>query len=206
MGGVAAVAVALLAGLAGGYATGVLTEPEPDRTETVPLEAASPSVPFTPYSADVTYPSWQPGLDYRRTRIGSGPFGWVYEVPKGWLRTQVGDTEFLWSVEGHPLGSYGFRIELVLGERLTPEQMVAKKLRDLRSSVADVRVLSQTSDTLAVTYRAEPQNWLRYNTFRWFAGPGTTTAAVEISVNGRAQDQDGMNDLLERVSSSLEAR
>ena len=197
------VVAALLLGVAGGFLTGRLTETEPGLTATEPLEAASPSVPFTPYSADVAYPSWQPDLDYRHTRIGSGQFAWQYDVPKGWDRTRIGETEFLWGTPGHPLGSYGFRIETVGGQHSTTEGMVARKLAELRTSVADVRVLSQTSDTLAITYRSLPENWLRYNTFRWFPGPGGDTAAIEISVNGRGIDQDGMNDLLEKVSASL---
>jgi len=206
VGAVAAVAVALLVGLAGGYATGVLIEPEPTSTETVPLEAASPSVPFTPYSADVLYPSWQPDLNYRRVRFESGAFAWTYEVPRGWEGIHGTPTEYKWGPPGHPTGSYGYRIELVLGDHATPAGQVAGKLLALRAAagVTEVRVLDQTSDTLAVTYRALPQNWLRYNTFRWFAEPGSSTAAVEISVNGRAQDQEGMTDLLERVSSTLE--
>jgi len=207
VGPLAAIVAALGIGVAGGYATGALTEPEPGSTETAPLEAASPSVPFTPYSADVTYPSWQPDLDYRRVRVESGAFAWTYEVPKGWAGVHGTPTEYKWGPPGHPTGSYGYRLELVLGDHASVSGQVAGKLLALRAAagVADVRVLDQTSDTLAVTYRALPQNWLRYNTFRWFAEPGSSTAAVEISVNGRAQDQEGMTDLLERVSSTLQS-
>jgi len=202
------VALALAIGVAGGYAAGVLTEPAAGRTDTRPLQAASPSVPFTPYSPDVVYPSWQPDLDYRFRVIGTGAFAWRYLVPKGWTSSQSSINEFKWGVPGHPSGSYGYRIELVLGDHETPATKVAAKLAALRSSdaYADVRVLLQTSDTLAVTYRSSSENWLRYNTFRWFAQPGSSTAAVEISVNGRAQDQAGMTDLLETVAVSLEPR
>ena len=200
------VAFALLVGIAGGYAAGQLTEAEPGQTSTAPLEAASPSVPFTPYSADVLFPSWEPDLDYRRQVIGTRGFQWSYLVPKGWESVHSSSNEYKWGVPGHPLGSYGFRIELVLGDHETVASKVTSKLAALRVSagVSDVRVLQQTQDTLAVTYRALPQNWLRYNTFRWFAQPGSETAAVEISVNGRAADQSGMTDLLDTVSGSLQ--
>jgi hypothetical protein len=197
---------ALALGLAGGFAAGELTKERATTVDSLPLQAASPSMPFTPYSADVTYPSWQPDLEYRDAVVGSPGFAWTYEVPKGWVRNVLGPNEVGWGVDGHPVGSYGFRIELVLGQRSTPESMVEQKLRDLRGAVADVRVLEQGPNTLAVTYRSLPENWLRYNTFRWFAAPGSTTAAVEISVNGRAVDQAGMNDVLEHVSATLAPR
>jgi len=205
---VALIAVALAIGVGGGYAAGVLTEPTAGDTDTRPLQAASPSVPFTPYSPDVVYPSWQPDLPYRKQVIGTGDFAWRYLVPKGWESLQSSPSEFKWGVPGHPSGSYGYRIELVLGDHETPPTKVAAKLAALRSSesYAEVRVLLQTSDTLAVTYRSSLENWLRYNTFRWFAQPGSSTAAVEISVNGRAQDQAGMTDLLETVAATLEPR
>jgi len=204
----AAVMLALGIGVAGGFLAGQLTESDPGQTATSPLEAASPSVPFTPYSADVAYPAWQPDLSYRRVRIGTDPFAWTYLVPKGWESSRSSPNEYKWGVPGHPSGSYGFRIELVLGDHETPEHKVAAKLAALRSSpdYSDIRVLgsSPTENTLAFTYRSSPENWLRYNTFRWFAAPGTSTAAVEISVNGRGIDQEGMNDLLETVSASLQ--
>ena len=205
---VAVVVLALAIGVGGGYAAGVLTEPTAGHTDTLPLQAASPSVPFTPYSPDIVYPSWQPDLDYRKKVIGSGDFAWRYLVPKGWTSSQSSINEFKWGVPGHPSGSYGYRIELVLGDHETPAGKVAAKLEAFRSiaSYADVRVLLQTSDTLALTYRSKAENWLRYNTFRWFAQPGSSTAAVEISVNGRAQDQAGMTDLLETVAAALEPR
>ena len=199
------VLVALVLGLAGGYATGHLTEAQPGLTATIPLEAASPSVPFTPYTFDVTYPAWQPDLTYRHVKIGVPPFAWRYDVPRGWTSYE-GDGEVKWGVPGHPVGSYGFRIAQVSVQHESVQGMVASKLAELRSAVADVRVLTQTSDTLAITYRSVPENWLRYNTFRWFALPGSQSAAIEISVNGRAADQDGMNDLLEHVSGTLEPR
>lgn len=204
----AIVLVALAIGVAGGYAAGVLTEPTAGQTDAQPLQAASPSVPFTPYSPDIVYPSWQPDLAYRKKVIGTGDFAWRYLVPRGWTSSQSSINEFKWGVPGHPSGSYGYRIELVLGDHETPAIKVAAKLAALRSSesYADVRVLLQTSDTLALTYRSSPENWLRYNTFRWFAQPGSNTAAVEISVNGRAQDQAGMSDLLETVAAALEPR
>jgi len=200
------VLVALLIGVAGGFATGRFTEAEPGLTATEPLEAASPSVPFTPYSSDVLFPIWEPDLDYQRHVIGSRGFQWSYLVPKGWESLHSSPNEYKWGVPGHPVGSYGYRIELVLGDHELVASKVVSKLAALRVSVGvtDVRVLQQTQDTLAVTYRALPQNWLRYNTFRWFAQPGSSTAAVEISVNGRTVDQPGMTDLLDTVSGSLQ--
>jgi len=199
----AAVMLALGIGVVGGFLTGQLTGAKPGSIDTAPLEAASPSVPFTPYSADVAYPAWQPDLSYRRVRLGTGAFAWRYDVPRGWVST-VGDGEVRWGRADRPLGSYSFRIAQVGTQHQSVESMVASKLVELRLAVSDVRVLTQNADTLAITYRDQPQNWLRYNTFRWFAYPGGTTAAVEVSVNGRGIDQTGMNDLLETVSASLQ--
>lgn len=196
---------ALALGGAGGFLAARLSEPTPLTIDTTPMAAASPSVPFTPYSADVAYPAWQPDLTYRHAVIGTGPFAWRYDVPRGWTAS-VSDQEVRWGLPDRKLGSYSFRIAQVGSQHSTVEALVANKLRELREAESDVRVLQQTADTLAITYRAEPQNWLRYNTFRWFAYPGGTSAAIEISVNGRGIDQPGMTDLLQHVSGTLAPR
>lgn len=202
---VAGVLIGAVAGIGAGYAVGVLTEAKPVSVETGPLEAVSPSVPFTPYSEDVPYPAWQPDLSYRRSQLGPRGFAWSYDVPRGWSRSNRAASEVSWGVPGHPLGSYGMRVELVGGEHMAPSSLVDSKLRVLRSIYSEVRVLDGTnSSTLAVSYRSNEENWLRFNTFRWFVAPGSETAAVELSVNGRAADQAGMLDLLEHVSATLE--
>ncbi len=66
-----------------------------------------------------------------------------------------------------------------------------------------VEVVGRSTDYLAVTYRSS-ENRLRYNTFRWFTDPGGTAATFETSVYGRERDVEGLGDLLDKVSASVE--
>jgi len=202
----AVVLAGLLLGGIAGYATAQVSETGPTQLASArPIPASSPSLPTTsptPYSDDVDFPTLEPDLAYHRVRSFAAPYTWTYVHPVGWERDQIGLGEFTWQVPDNPSGSYGMRIKLVVSQRRTPEQMVNLKLADLRSGYVDVHVLTKTADTLAITYRAVPEGWLRYNTFRWFPD-GAGTATVELSVNGRSEDVAGLNDLLGKVSASM---
>lgn len=206
-----AVAVLLACVLSGGLAgLGVvaLTRHDPVQTDGArPLAAISPSLPTyapeQPYAADVVFPALQPGLTYRRAQVGVGPYGWTYDVPTGWVNVVIGPGERKSVPVGSLMGGYSLRTELVLGQRLAPKSLVEQKLDAFRSLFEDVHVLVKSDDMIALSYRDPQSNWLRYNTFRWFADTNGT-AAVEVSVAGRSQDLPGLDDLLARVWASIE--
>lgn len=204
---VGVVVLLALLGLGGGWLlAGLDARSDAAAGPASPLPASSPSVPVTteaPYAADGGPPPLAADLDYVRDRLGSRAFGWTYEAPKGWTATDIGSGETKLVPPGSVDNGYGMRVKLV-SERVTPEVMVAQKLAAFESGYPDVSVRGSSPDTLAVTYRALPENWLRFNTFRWFTRPGSTEAVVEVSVFGRERDLPGLDDLLDQVSASLQ--
>ncbi len=199
---------ATLSGLLAGLGILSLTREDPvEAGQARPLAAASPSLPTyapeEPYAADVDFATLGTDLAYRATRLGSGPYAWTYDVPKGWVNTTIGPGERKAAPVGNPVGGYSLRTELVLGQRLAPPSLVQQKYDAFRGLFDDVEVLLRTDDTIALSYREPQTNRLRYNTFRWFAD-ANGTAAVEVSVAGRSEDRPGLEDLLATVSASVE--
>ncbi len=205
-----ALGIAILLGVlafAGAYALAQLTRDAPVLTGVAaPVPAASPSVPVpvpVPYAEDVDVPPLPTGLTYDQRQLGAGPFAWVYAGPQGWPAIVVGIGEATLAPVGSPAGGYGMRVKLV-NANLTPAQMVEEKLVALQAGYEDVTVVGRSEDTLAVTFRALPANWLRYNTFRWFTPDDSDLAAFETSVNGRERDHRGLTDLLDQISASAQ--
>lgn len=204
---VGVVVLLALLGLGGGWLlAGLDARSDAAAGPASPLPASSPSVPVTteaPYAVDGGPPPLAVDLAYVRDRLGSRAFGWTYAAPKGWTSTDIGSGETKLVPPGAVDNGYGMRVKLV-SERVPPAVMVAQKLAAFESGYPDVTVRGSSPDTLAVTYRALPENWLRFNTFRWFTRPGSTEAVVEVSVFGRERDLPGLDDLLDQVSASLQ--
>lgn len=203
----AALVTCVLLGAVAGWALVTLTRTDPSRAETAqPLTASGPRLPTQapeePYADDVALPTLQPKLDYRPIRIGSDAYAWRGTVPRGWLTTVIGPNENTYVPPDSEGGGYGLRLELVLGQRLSPQALVDQRLVAFRSLFEDVHVLLKTADTIKMSYRDPQANWLRFNTFRWIPD-ANGTAAVEVSVAGREQDLPGLDDLLETVSASV---
>ena len=208
--------VVVLVAAAGGFAMARTTshgEARAALVEPVPAEPALPIDPSTPPAQDIDYPALQPGLQYQPETLGHGAFAWDYGAPTGWRRygadDGLGANEFRWRPPEEPtVGGFSLRVKLVNAHQ-TPAEMVAAKQAALAASpdaYADFRVLSQTDDTLAFTYRVPSSNTLRYNTFRWIAPPGAAEAGIEMSVSGRERDLAGLADLLAEVSASFTPR
>ena len=199
--------VLLLLGTGAGYTWASASEDEgPTRfTDAGPLPAESPSVPVEPelpYAEDVDIATLLPDLDYQRETLGEAPFQYSFRRPKDWLSSDPQAGERTFSPPDRMEGGYGMRVKIV-NARMTPPEMVAQKLAALEATEEDVEVIGQGTDTLAVTYRSG-ENRLRYNTFRWFNEPGVGFATFETSVYGRERDVDGLTDLLDKVSASVE--
>ena len=205
----AAVALALvLAGVGAGYGVGLLLRSDPvTLARARPVPAVSPSIPVmptAPFAPDIDYPALEPGLEYKAHRIGDPPYQWAYDAPRGWVPTTT-DTadELRWRPDGEPtVGGYSLRVKLV-SEHKTPAAMVAQKLDAVRGIYDDVEVLNQTSDELWFSYREPDENTQRFDLFKWFTPPDRPDAVFEMSVAGRAVDEPGMEDLLERVAASV---
>lgn len=199
--------VPLLLGAGVGWAWAAATEDEgPARFSGAgPVAAESPSVPVEPerpYAEDVDMPTLPVDLGYVRETIGQSPFEYAFRRPKGWAPVDRGSGERAFLPPGRMEGGYGMRVKIV-NARLTPEDMVEQKLAGLEATEDDVEVVGRSTDYLAVTYRSS-ENRLRYNTFRWFTDPGGTAATFETSVYGRERDVEGLGDLLDKVSASVE--
>ncbi|CUR54832.1 conserved hypothetical protein [metagenome] len=189
-----------------GWATATSTDPV-RRGAAQPLEARLPSAPTyapeAPYATDVSFPPLGTDLDYVATRIGGSAYAWKARVPKGWTTSVIGPNENKYLPPDGPVGGYGLRIELVLGQRLSPAALVGERLVAFRALFDDVHVLFKNDTTIALRYRDPQANWLRFNTFRWIPDVNGT-AAVEVSVSGRDQDRPGMDALMSRLTESLE--
>lgn len=203
-----ALGIAVLLGalaFGGGYGAARLTRDAPVLGGVAaPVPATSPSVPVAvvePYADDTDAPALATNLAYEQRQLGVGPFAWLYDAPVGWRASTIGLGEATLGPPGSETGGFGMRVKLV-NAGLTPEQMVEQKLTALQSGYEDVTVVGRSEDTLAVTFRALPQNWLRYNTFRWFTPDTSDAAAFETSVNGRQGDLRGLTDLLDQISAS----
>ncbi len=198
----------VLVGAAGGYGLGSLDHREPAaiaRAEPVP--AQSPSIPVDPpptFAPDVVYPALPVDLRYQTRRIGDPPFfQWVYDAPRGWVRTTTDQPdEYRWRPADEPTeGGYSLRVKLVT-QRLTPQQMVDQKVAAMESGYEDVEVVDQDGDELYFTYR-DGLDHQRHNMFRWFTAPGQPNASFEMSVVGRGIDVPGLEALMEHVAVSV---
>ena len=199
--------VLLLLGAGAGYAWAASSgESGPSRfSDAAPVPAESPAFPVEPeepYAEDVDFPELLPGLDYVRDTVGEKPFKYAYSRPDDWVATGIGAGEVTYSPPESVEGDYGMRVKIV-NARLTPSEMVAQKLTALEATEDDVEVLGQGTDSLSITYRSG-ENRLRYNTFRWFSDVGAGFATFETSVFGRQGDVEGLRDLLDKVSASVE--
>ena len=199
--------VLLLLGAGAGYAWAAASEEEgPTRfTDAAPLPASSPSVPVEPerpYAEDVDMPTLATDLDYQRETIGEAPFQYSFRRPEGWSPVNRGSGERAFLPPGRVEGGYGMRVKIV-NARLTTEDMVDQKLAALEATEDDVEVVGRSGNYLAITYRSS-ENRLRYNTFRWFTDPGGRRRPSRPRSTGRERDVEGLTDLLDKVSASVE--
>lgn len=167
---------------------------------------------------DIDFPrlSLPDGTDYETHVVRAGTQSWSYPVPSGWIAykvTDTGDTDPIpgarvdkvgqvrWRPAGEPLvGGYSMRVEVLVPPTATVADTVEAKVRALEGSrdLVDVDVYEQTDDTVYFTFR-DGNNRVRYNFFRWVAD-ADGSASLEISVTGRAADEDGLRALLDAVS------
>ena len=214
--------LATLVGVGGGLGAGYLRQPQPALGGTAtPLPAASPSVPvdppptIAPYAPDVQYPALLPGLLFKPLRMGNSVQEWTVPVPRGWAAFTVPDGVFVppkqrseydelrFRPQSAPdTGGYSLRVKTV-NAHVPDEAMVAQRLAAVRSEYDEVTVLNRATDSVRFTFR-DHSNHLRYNYFRYFTGPQSSEASLEMSVAGRELDVPGLDSLFAAFASTLE--
>ncbi len=222
-----------LIGLAGGAAVAYAVQPDTAhlRAAANPIPGTSPSVPIdvTPppsVAPDIDYPTLEAGLSLPAVHtIANDIASWTYHVPVGWTAYAVCTTEpckiptdgvvpkkkidqqtqVRFRPAGEPvIGGYSLRVKMLDNLDLNPAQMVATKVVGFQQSFSqqDYRTLQRTPSTVHFTY-IDGEDHLRYNFFQWFAVPGHPNATLEMSVSGRARDQDGLEALFNRFADNL---
>jgi len=211
----AAVAVAAAIGMGGGYAAGRLDhQSAPSAADPSPLDSAAPmpampELPIAkalPYRHDIDYPVLPVGLPYVATTVHGNGHRWRLLVPEGWRKypgtapDPVGTIR--WRPKDEPtVGGYLLRV-LPLQPRDTPRERRDLLKQKFEQSYRDVHITKVTSDSIWLAYRTA-DNYRRFNYFAWLTVPGQPYAGFELSVAGRAADQDGLADLLEKVTRSV---
>ena len=210
--------LALLVGASLGLGAAYATRPEPDASGTPsPVPAVRPSVPTDdPYAADINYPPLGEVSEFDTYQIGAATQlqTWEYPVPAGWVADAVtanGDRAITTDVvddyievrfrpEGEPpVGGYSLRVKSINDHRPTEDEVLLK-ISDFERLYQDVEILEQTDSTVFLTFRTDEEDRLRYNFFHWFEVPGSDVATLEMSLAGRAEDEEGMHALFEQFA------
>jgi hypothetical protein len=184
-----------------------------------------------PPAPDIDYPSLSPDLSLPPPAhtIGNDLATWTYHVPQGWQAyavcsvigecsppLQPDDKLSPQQVDLQPevrfrppdeptIGGFSLRVKILdntLG--YNPGQLVGTKIVGFRQAYRhdQFSLLRQTPSAAYFTYR-DGKNHLRYNYFQWFAATGSTTATLEMSVAGRAEDVPGLQALFNRFADNV---
>lgn len=206
-------------GGAGGYGVGLFLTDEPSLAGTaapLPMSAtpdpsATPSTPAPPPKAivpDDTKALDKGDLEYRvREFTATSVVRSVVrlKVPRDWSFTQPDPPKIGRYTD--PTSKRWIRIEAGFTIRRAPADSMAQRLTDL-ATVPAAQMLSIKSHTVdpdtkeaTLVYTYVPENSLRYVIIRWVANDAGL-CTFEIAVTGLPQDQDAMEDILDRASNS----
>ena len=204
--GVAALALLLLVGAGLGFgASWILGEnPSGDGTA-APVAAASPSLPVDPVPdllEDPAYPTLVPGTELVPEEVGTGDFAMTVPAPLGWRMFPNSLNEWQWRPPGQQSFGYSMRVEQVLSNRRSIGWTLDRRLDELNEDETNLEVLDRTDDSLHYTYVTS--NHLRHGFLTWLDLTGSDNAQVEVAVTGRAEDEPGLADLVERVAAGVE--
>lgn len=216
--------LATLVGVGGGLGAGYLRQPQPATGGTAsPLPATSPSVPIDPpptvekYDPDIDFPPLQPGIRLSMLRMGNSVQSWNVPYPEGWASYDVRTDDLVlprdrrdydelrWRPADEPIeGGYSLRVKTV-NDHVTTDLMVAERIRLVIKAYGRENVeYTRTEDSVRFIFR-DGNNRKRYNYFRYFAGPGSSEASLEMSVAGRETDVPGLDWLFSVFDSTLVA-
>lgn len=202
------VAVLAVAGVAAGYGVSSQRTDEPATISVAaPVPGVSPSYPVNEYDVhpDPGVAPLPTGLELGPRVLREGGYKIEAAVPKGWMLAELDGAGWNFSVADNPPNSYVLRVEILAGNRASVAASRATRVLRLESTEADgnldnLVVEDTTDDGFVATYL---QNGYRRVTIERFLALGGTTAYATVAVTGREVDRDGMNDLIERVSTSL---
>lgn len=200
------VAALLAVGVGSGFAVSMtIAEHPPGAGPAAPVAAQSPSLPVDPVPElfpDSTAPALAPGLELVRQLVGTGDFRMTLPVPKGWRFSVNSLNEWQWRPPDQPDFGYVLRVEQVLSNRRSIDWTLDRRIDELDEDEENLEVLDQSVDTLHFTYVTS--NHLRHGYLRWLDLTGSDNAQVEIAVTGRAVDDAGMADLVDRIAAGME--
>ena len=200
-----AIAVLLALGVCGGFGVSLaVAEHPPGGGPATPVAAQSPSLPVDPVPEllpDPTTPALEPGLELVRQQVGSGDFRMTLPVPKGWGFFVNSLNEWQWRPPNQPDFGYVLRVEQVLSNRRSIDWTLDRRIDELNEDEQRVVVVSETPDSLHFTYVTSGH--LRHGFLTWLDLTGSDNAQVEIAVTGRAVDEDGMGDLIARITAGM---
>ncbi|GAB3817625.1 hypothetical protein [Kribbella italica] len=209
--------VITLAGGAGGYGIGQLTEPRAQSTESAaPLGPSAEVTPTEPLNVAVKDPT--PALKKSELRYKEREFvakktvrsQVTVEVPKDWHLTLSADPQDQARFTD-PTGRRFVRVQAGFTIERPPAASMAERIGQLDGTPyrQDLRIVSERvaedkrSATLIYTYVPDPEKVLRYVVVRWVALDGSGNCAVEIAVSGLNQDKEAIPAVLERAADSV---
>ena len=148
--------------------------------------------------------------------MGNSVQAWRVPVPKGWAAFTVPGDEPVPKKQRSGYDELRFRppdedetgrLQPAGEDRSTTtcpaSAMVAQRLAAVREAYPEVDVLDRATDSVKFTFR-DGANHLRYNFFRYFTGPQSSEASLEMSVAGRRADEAGLEALFAAFASTLE--
>jgi hypothetical protein len=223
--GVLGIGVGVVVARAGQAGASVSGDARPVRavSPSVPVDEPPTQKPPAP---DLNYASLSPALPLPPPdhTIGNDLATWHYRIPAGWQAYAVcsppsecapplvvdslltpqqakRQPEVRYRPVGEPvIGGYSLRVkELDNTLAFNTGQMVSTKVQAFKQSFSNFQILHRTPSAVYFTFR-DGTNHLRYNYFQWFAAAPSTTATLEMSVAGRAQDVPGLKALFHRFA------
>ncbi|CAM3505470.1 hypothetical protein NOZE110980_01135 [Nocardioides zeicaulis] len=170
-----------------------------------PVTAEDPAMPVEaprPYRPDPDDPPLRPGIAMREATVGTGRFEITFPAPRGWSTNANASNEWKWKKPGTSNNTYVMRIEQIDSQDITIEDAIDIRVERLLDEQDDVRILDRGGSSLEYTYRSN-EDTARHSFMRWLDLDDSGQADVEIVVHGREVDQEGAQDLIDRVAEGM---
>jgi len=161
-----------------------------------------------PYAKDIDWPSLEPPTEWDHYEIDNALETWEYPVPKGWVGYRVPSgvltppeeipeyDEMRFRPPKEPVeGGFSLRVKIIDNHKL-PTDEVLDRIAGFDRAYDDFDVIERTDNAVFFSFR-DTNNRFRFNFFRWFVAPGSQEATLEMSVAGRAQDEEGLRALFD---------
>jgi hypothetical protein len=213
----AGLVVITLAGGAGGYGIGHLTQPETQASDAAaPLHPGGSDATPTPVEpVNTAVPDPTPALRRSELRYKEREFvaelavrsQVTVEVPRNWRFTQPDPPKEARYTD--PTGRRYVRVEAGFTIERPPRVSMEQRILVLANTPRreDLQILSkqvaEDGRSATLTYTFVPDKSLRYVVVRWVALDDSGNCAIEISSTGLIQDKDATWAVLERASETV---